>query len=457
MRPIDRRGFVTGVAGAAFAVTGASAAGAAASPPPGAATPPGVATTPAGAATTPTVAATAPGAGRPRRGGAFRGVWVATVANRDWPSRPGLTAAAQRAELLAHLDRAVERRLNAVVLQVRPTADALWPSPYEPWAQWLTGTQGRDPGWDPLGTAVTEAHARGLELHAWFNPYRVANHTDPARLTAGHPARLHPDWVLPYGGKLYYDPGLPEVRTFVQDAMLDAVRRYDIDAVHWDDYFYPYPVAGESFGDDDTYARYGGDFPDRAAWRRNNIDLLVSGMADRIKEVRKDVAFGVSPFGVWRNKADDPEGSDTDAGLAAYDDLHADVRTWIREGWIDYVVPQLYWHIGLRSVDYAKLLPWWARTVRGTGVRLYVGEALYKAGDPAQPAAWQDPKELSRHLTLAAEYPAVQGHCFFAATEVTKDRIGAMAAVVADHYQDRVSPPGRTARGNTPGGQTPPA
>ncbi|MFE6226033.1 glycoside hydrolase family 10 protein [Streptomyces sp. NPDC057854] len=377
------------------------------------------------------------------RSGGFRGMWVATVANRDWPSRPGLTADAQRAELLAHLDRAVERRLNTVVLQVRPTADALWPSPHEPWAQCLTGTQGRDPGWDPLGAAVAEAHARGLELHAWFNPYRVANHTDPSRLAASHPARRHPEWTIPYGGKLFYDPGLPEVRRFVQDAMLDAVRRYDVDAVHWDDYFYPYPVAGESFADDETYARYGADFPDRADWRRHNTDLLVSEMAARIKEVKPGVAFGISPFGVWRNIADDPEGSDTRAGVGTYDDLYADTRKWVAEGWIDHVVPQLYWHIGHSATDYATLLDWWNAAVRGTGVDLYIGEALYKAGDPAQPEAWQDPKELSRHLALAAERPGVGGHCFFAAKEVTEDRIGALAAVVADHYPTRARPPRR--------------
>ncbi|MFF0486141.1 glycoside hydrolase family 10 protein [Streptomyces sp. NPDC004435] len=373
---------------------------------------------------------------------AFRGMWVATVFNRDWPSRTGLSAAAQRSELLRHLDRAVERRLNAVVLQVRPTADALWPSPHEPWAECLTGTQGKDPGWDPLGTAVAEAHERGLELHAWFNPYRVANHTDPGRLVASHPARTHPGWTVPYGGKLYYDPGLPEVRRFVQDAMLDAVRRYDIDAVHWDDYFYPYPVAGERFDDDASYARHGAGFATRADWRRHNTDLLVSEMSARIEEVNPQVRFGVSPFGVWRDAADDPEGSDTGAGLATYDDLYADTRKWVKEGWIDHVVPQLYWHIGHPSTDYARLLAWWDATVRGTGVRLRIGEALYKAGDAAQPQAWQDPEELSRHLALAAGRPGVDGHCFFAAKEVAEDRIGALAAAVADHYP----PPARSAR-----------
>ncbi|MGW1869461.1 glycoside hydrolase family 10 protein [Streptomyces mauvecolor] len=372
-----------------------------------------------------------------RRGRDFRGVWIASVANRDWPSRPGLTAAAQRAELLAHLDKAVERRLNTVVLQVRPTADALWPSPYEPWSQWLTGVQGQDPGWDPLGTAVREAHRRGLELHAWLNPYRIANHTDLSRLVPTHPARVHPDWAVAYGGKLYYNPGLPEVRRFVEDAMLDAVRRYDIDGVHWDDYFYPYPVAGETFDDDEAYERYGDGFPDRDAWRRNNIDLLVRETAARIKKINRRLAFGISPFAVWRNASSDERGSATTAGVQTYDDLHADTRTWVREGWIDYICPQVYWNIGFAAADYAVLVPWWDEVARGTGVHLYIGEALYKAGDPAQPAAWQDPAELSRHLTLADRYASVRGHCFFAAKEVTEDRIGAMARVVADHYTRR--------------------
>lgn len=394
-------------------------------------------------------AAAPPGRGRPGRpGGArdalrreLRGMWVATVANVDWPSKPGLSASEQRAELIAYLDEAVARRLNAVILQVRPSADALWPSPYEPWAQCLTGVQGKDPGWDPLGTAVREAHSRGLELHAWFNPYRVANHTDPSRLSTGHPARLHPEWVLPYGGKLYYNPGLPEVRAFVQDAMLDAVRRYDIDAVHWDDYFYPYPVAGQTFADGAAYAKYGAGFPDRAAWRRSNTDTLVREMSARIKALKPAVRFGISPFGVWRNAATDPLGSRTDAGVQTYDDLYADTRGWIKKGWIDHVCPQLYWNIGYAPADYAALVPWWADVVRGTGVDLFIGEALYKAGDPAQPAAWQDPTELSRHVDFAAAYDQVRGHVYFSGRSVVTDRIGAMDRVVADHYPSRARPP----------------
>ncbi|MFP8886177.1 glycoside hydrolase family 10 protein [Streptomyces mangrovi] len=381
------------------------------------------------------------GGSRYRQRPQLRGMWVATVANIDWPTRPGLAPAEQRRQLLAHLDTAVERRLNTVFLQVRPTADALWPSPHEPWAQYLTGTQGEDPGWDPLGFAVCEAHRRGLELHAWFNPYRVANHDDPGRLADSHPARRRPEWVVAYGGKLYYNPGLPEVRAFVQDAMFDAVERYDIDGVHWDDYFYPYPVAGEVFDDDEAYERYGGAFADRADWRRDNIDKLVRETSLRLRRTKPRVRFGISPFAVWRNAGTDPEGSDTRAGVETYDDLYADTRKWVRERWVDHIVPQVYWNIGFAAADYAKLVPWWADVVRDTGVELHIGEALYKAGDPAQGPAWHDPAELSRHLTLCGRHPEVRGNVYFSAKHVAADPIGAMSRVVEDHYDRPVRAP----------------
>lgn len=372
----------------------------------------------------------------------LRGMWVATVANIDFPSRPGLPAAEQQRELLGLLDLAVERRLNTVILQVRPTADAFWPSPLEPWSAFLTGQQGRDPGWDPLGFAVEEAHRRGLELHAWFNPYRIANHQDPARLVPGHPARQHPEWVVPYGGKLYYNPGLPEVRAFVQDAMFHAVENYAVDAVHWDDYFYPYPVAGQVFDDDAAYAQHGAGFPDRASWRRDNIDRLVEETSRRLRRTRPGVRFGVSPFAIWRNASTDPDrGSDTQGGVETYDDLYADTRKWVREGWLDYVVPQVYWNIGFTVADYAVLVPWWADVVRGTGTDLFVGEALYKVADPAQGPPWHDPGELSAHLTFCEDHPDVRGHVFFSARQVASDPIGAMTRVVEDHYSCRVRPP----------------
>nr|WSX52750.1 family 10 glycosylhydrolase [Streptomyces sp. NBC_00974] len=373
----------------------------------------------------------------------FRGMWVASVQNVDWPSESGLSAGEQRAELLALLDTAVSRRLNAVILQVRPTADAMWPSAREPWSQWLTGEQGVDPGWDPLGTAVTEAHARGLQLHAWFNPYRVANHTDPGLLAPGHPARRNRGWTVPYGGKLYYNPGLPEVRRFVQDAMLDAVARYPVDGVHWDDYFYPYPVEGRDFDDDAAYERYGRSFATRADWRRHNTDTLVREMSERLRALRPATRFGVSPFAIWRNSDRDPLGSPTRAGVATYDDLYADTRKWVREGWIDYIVPQAYWQIGHPTADYAAVVPWWASTVAGTRVQLYVGEALYRCDPQSSTAAWRDPQELSRHVRFARGYPEVRGHAYFSAKQVGADPNGAMARVVADHYPTVAAVPPR--------------
>jgi uncharacterized lipoprotein YddW (UPF0748 family) len=371
--------------------------------------------------------------GRPQQSG-MRGSWIASVHNTDWPSRAGMPRDQAQAELRAFLDDAVDWKLNTVFLQVRPTADAFWPSPYEPWSEWLTGVQGADPGWDPLGFAVTEAHRRGLELHAWFNPYRIAMHDDPGRLTADHPARQHPEWVVRYGGRLYYNPGIPAVRRFAQNAMMHAAENYAIDGVHWDDYFYPYPVAGAVFNDDAAYARYGGDFTNRADWRRNNVDLLVREMYQRIKADRPGMAFGISPFGVWRNRGTDPLGSDT-TSLEAYDELYADTRGWVKKGWMDYIVPQIYWNIGFPAADYAKLVPWWADVVDGTDVRLCIGEAMYKVGDPAQPAAWQDPAELSRHLFLGTDYTQVTGHVFFSANGVAADPIGAMSRVFRDHYR----------------------
>jgi len=221
---------------------------------------------PADAAPGPMTAGADPGAPKHE----MRGMWIASVVNIDWPSAAGLSRDAQKAESTALYDLAVARGMNTVVLQVRPTADAFWPSPYEPWSKYLTGTQGEDPGYDPLAFAVHAAHERNLSLHAWFNPYRVSMDTDIAALVPTHPARVHPDWVIAYGGKLYYDPGVPAARRFCVTAILDAVKRYDLDGVHFDDYFYPYPVAGQTFADDDTFATYGSGFTDKAAWRRDN-------------------------------------------------------------------------------------------------------------------------------------------------------------------------------------------
>lgn len=387
----------------------------------------------------------APDAARPKR--QFRGSWIATTVNIDWPSSPGLDVETQKAEYQRFLDDAADYRLNAVVTQIRPTADAFWPSPYEPWSRWLTGEQGGDPGYDPLEYAVAQTHAAGLEFHAWLNPYRVSMPAssgdvgvDASKLHESHPAHAHPDWIVAYpktgaSARLYYNPGIPEVREFVIEAMMHAVDNYDVDGVHFDDYFYPYPVGTEEFDDDAAFAQYGGDFDNKADWRRDNTDQLIQEFGRRIKESKPWVRFGVSPFGVWRNKADDPEGSDTTAGAPTYDVLFADTRKWVREGWIDYIAPQIYWAMSLKAASYKVLVEWWNRECEGTDCQLYIGEATYKVNvDTASPEWKSDPRELLNHLTLCRDKPEVDGNIYFSAKSVREDALAAMTLLRDEHY-----------------------
>jgi uncharacterized lipoprotein YddW (UPF0748 family) len=359
----------------------------------------------------------------------MRAMWISSVVNIDWPSDQGLSVQEQQDELTAYYDQAVDLGLNAVFVQVRPTADAFWPSPHEPWSEWLTGTQGADPGYDPLEFAVAEAHERNLEFHGWFNPYRVSMHDDLDRLVEDHPARRNPDWVFAYGGRYYYDPGVPEVRAFVQDAIMDAVENYDLDGVHFDDYFYPYPVAGQEVPDADTFAEHGGGFDDIEDWRRDNVNALIREMDERIHDAKPHVKFGVSPFGIWRNASSDPAGSAT-RGFESYDGIYADSRRWVREGWVDYINPQVYWEIGHPAADYAALVPWWSDVVAGTDVSLYIGQAAYKVGT----AGWEDPAELSDHLTFNQDHPEVDGDVYFSAVQLRTAAAEAMDIVYERHY-----------------------
>jgi uncharacterized lipoprotein YddW (UPF0748 family) len=295
----------------------------------------------------------------------FRGVWVATVDNIDWPSRPGLPADSQRAELIAILDRAVQLNLNAIVLQVRPAGDALYPSRLEPWSEYLTGRAGTPPldGYDPLRFAVEESHRRGLELHAWFNPYRARHPSAKTPYTAEHIAVRRPDVVRRYGAYLWMDPGEPEVRAHSLAVVLDVVRRYDIDGVHLDDYFYPYPETDTAtnqpidFPDEPSWRRYvaGGGTLSRADWRRENVNTLIQELYEGIHREKPWVRFGISPFGFW--KPDYPAGTGT--RFSQHDQLYADARKWIREGWVDYYTPQLYWAISRPDLPYPVLLRWW--------------------------------------------------------------------------------------------------
>ena len=368
----------------------------------------------------------------------LRAVWIATVANVDWPSKPGLPTATQQAQLTSWLDMTKRLNLNAVMLQVRPSADTFWPSTLEPWSKYLTGTAGQDPGYDPLAFAVEQAHTRGLALHAWFNPFRVSMNNDVSSLAPNHPARQHPDWVVDYNGKLYYNPGIPEVREFVTNVIMEAVTKYDIDGVHFDDYFYPYPGGGKPFDDADAFARYGQGYASKADWRRANIDAFMKGLHERIRQTRPGVVLGVAPFAVWRNASTDPLGSPTRGGVETYDDLYADTRRWVREGWIDYIAPQIYWSRGHSLADYETLVRWWSAEVdaaraAGHRVGLVIGEATYKAGVDGD-KAWSDPAELSRHLQFTASIPQVEGNIYFSAKDVRADRLGSTSRLVRDWY-----------------------
>lgn len=367
----------------------------------------------------------------------LRGVWIASVTNMDWPSRAGLTAAEQQRELVALFDRVQRTNMNAVFVQVRPCADAFFPSRYAPWSAYLTGTQGKDPGYDPLAFMIREAHRRRLQLHAWFNPYRVSVRDDPSELAPDNPARVHPDWIVRYGGKLYFNPGLPAVREHLVASILEVVKSYEIDGVHFDDYFYPYPVANQPFPDSAAYQQHGAGFADIADWRRDNVNRLIAELSARIRAVNPAVRFGVSPFGVWRNKAVDPTGSDTVAGVTTYDSLYADTRTWIKSGWIDYIVPQLYWTIGYSRAAYEKLVPWWSNEVAGTRVHVYIGQAAFKIGS----AGWESPDQLPAQLTLNRRHPAVKGSIFFRMKTFVDNPLGFCDRLLRDFYKEPALPP----------------
>jgi uncharacterized lipoprotein YddW (UPF0748 family) len=292
----------------------------------------------------------------------FRAVWVATVGNIDWPSKPGLSTWEQQRELLAILDRTVALNMNAVVFHIRPGADALYASPYEPWSQYITGRQGRapEPPWDPLAFAVEEAHKRGLELHAWFNPYRAAYNRDTA-IARTHIAKTNPRLVRQYGRFLWMDPGDPEVRRRSLRAIVDVVKRYDVDGVHIDDYFYPYPENDASgkridFPDSETYARYvaGGGKLAKDDWRRSNVDKLIEAMYKDVHAVKPWVRVGISPFGIWR-----PGNPAQIKGFDAYAELYADSKKWLENGWADYFAPQLYWPIAPPDQSFPVLFDWW--------------------------------------------------------------------------------------------------
>ncbi|GGG56544.1 family 10 glycosylhydrolase [Hymenobacter glacieicola] len=350
--------------------------------------------------------------GPPKR--ELRGVWIATVENIDWPSSRSLTPEQQRREYRRMLDDHQRSGINALFVQVRPASDAFYQSSLEPWSKWLTGQQGKAPTpyYDPLPFLIEEAHNRGMEFHAWFNPYRATMDTVTRRLAPTHPYRQHPEWFLRYSGKLLYNPGLPEVRQYISEVILDVVRRYDIDGVHFDDYFYPYPEAGQVIHDEDAFARFNPDNLKLADWRRQNVNTLIQELHGTIHQTKRWVKFGISPFGVWRNQSTDPNGSATKA-FQGYDGLYADALEWLRQGWVDYVLPQLYWSTGFRVAQYPVLVEWWARN--GNGRHLYIGHGAYRMSESTKSdTVWRNPRELPRQVRLNRTFPTeVSGSVFF--------------------------------------------
>ncbi len=387
----------------------------------------------------------------------MRAAWISTVANIDWPSRAAKgNSALQQAELTAILDSVQALNMNAVIFQIRPTADALYFSELEPWSNWLTGKQGvdNDVTYDPLAFAIEEAHKRGIDVHVWLNPYRVTNGFEIEDLAPSHIYHQHPEWFCKYGKQWYFEPGLDETRMWLNKVVADIVTRYDINAIHFDDYFYPYPIAGQEFPDSAVFAAHPRGFTDRGDWRRNNVNMVIKELQHTIKSIKPWVEFGISPFGIWRNAKSDPERGSATNGLENYDALYADILLWLENGWIDYVAPQLYWEIGKKVADYKILAYWWADY--SYGQNLYIGQSPYRMKDPAavkaqqakkgkkgkkQPAkpqeitGWDIPNEICRQITLNRTIPGIDGSIFFPVNSLLKNVVGLTDSLHADYFR----------------------
>ncbi len=342
----------------------------------------------------------------------FRGVWVASVTNIDWPSKRNLSVEELKKEALDIITMHEDMGMNTIILQVRPSGDAIYPSRHAPWSVYLTGKQGLAPpdSFDPLRFWVEECNKRNIELHAWINPFRASLHSSDS-LHISHQARIHPEWIVEYNKRLYFDPGIEEVRQHIIEVIEELVSNYNIAAIHIDDYFYPYPVAGETFNDSATYARWTGDKSSNSIhdWRRLNIDLFIKDAYDSIHKIKPWVKFGISPFGVWRNRGTDPRGSDSNAGVTSYDNLYANVVRWAELGWIDYVIPQIYWSTRDEAANFIKLAEWWNQNI--TTRHLYIGHGIYKINGTQE--HWDNPDELREQINFTRSLDNVKGNAFY--------------------------------------------
>jgi uncharacterized lipoprotein YddW (UPF0748 family) len=367
----------------------------------------------------------------------FRGVWIATVDNIDWPKKGNINSSSQKEEFIKILDMHQRNGINAVVVQIRPATDAFYPSSYEPWSQWLTGVQGRPPSpyYDPLQFMIEEVHKRGMVFHAWCNPYRAEFKVGESPLSATHITKLHPEWFLTYGDKRYFDPGNKQAQQHVVKVIRDVVSRYNIDAIHFDDYFYPYRISGKEFPDNASFARYGKGM-NKDDWRRSNVDSVILMLSKAIKEENKNCQFGISPFSVWRNSDKDPEGSTTKAGQTDYDDLYANILLWLKKGWIDYVAPQLYLEIGHNRIAYEVMLDWWSQ--HSYGKHCYIGLGIYRNGSNA---AWKDSSQMPRQIQLLRQQPNVQGMIFFSSKSFDTNPNGWSDSLRLNYFKEPAAMP----------------
>ncbi|TAG67753.1 MAG: glycoside hydrolase, partial [Runella slithyformis] len=323
----------------------------------------------------------------------MRAVWVATVDNIDWPSRKVLSSEQQQQEFIALLNYHKKLGINAVFVQIRAAADAFYAKGNEPWSEWLTGKQGKapEPFYDPTTFMIEECHKRGIEFHAWLNLNRTT-HKVSKSISSENIGKKRPDWVFEYDGYRLFNFGLPEVRDYITEVTANIVKNYDVDGIHFDDYFYPYTVTGQTLKDEAAFKKYGARFKSKDDWRRNNVDLLIKQISDEITAQKSYVKFGISPFGVWRNKKDDPTGSDTQAGQTSYDNLYADTKKWSKAGWIDYMVPQVYFSTGFDKVPFKNLVNWWLDHTYGR--HLYIGQGAYRVGGTERDKAWLSASEF---------------------------------------------------------------
>jgi uncharacterized lipoprotein YddW (UPF0748 family) len=370
----------------------------------------------------------------------MRGVWIATLENIDWP-KANSTTDQQKQQLVNILNSHAQTGINAIFFQVRPAADAFYAKGSEPWSKWLNGTQGLapNPAYDPLQFAINEAHKRGMELHAWFNPYRATNDNRYSQLSPSHITNIHPEWFFIYGGQKLFDPGLPEVREYIVHVILNVLDNYNVDGIHMDDYFYPYQIDGVKINDAATFAKYGTGYSDIRDWRRHNVDTLIQMLGDSIRKHKPHVKFGISPFGIWANQYQNPEGSNTHGGSSYYE-LYADVRKWIKNGWIDYVAPQLYWPRNSRAANFDTLLNWWSNNTYNR--HLYIGLALYRVAERSKASvAYHIPTELPNQMRDLRNNPRVEGSMIFSSNSLTGNFAGFADSLSINFYKWPALPP----------------